>query len=63
MSDSEELLTGRLGEEFRQGFTPMPLASNPVERPDDISTESVMTEHELSHFKRPEPPAPIEREM
>ena len=58
----DELLTGRAGEEFRQGFTPMPMASTPVERPDDISIESALTEDELSHFKRPEPPAPIERQ-
>jgi len=55
MSDDDQKF-GLEGVEQSQGYESMPVAS-PVDMP-----EPEMTEGELQHFKRPEPPAPIERE-
>jgi hypothetical protein len=43
---------GIRGIEKEAGYSPLPLA-HVVEKPDDISTDSTMTEHELSHFQTP----------
>jgi hypothetical protein len=56
LSDDQDILTGREGVEASQGWSPM-VSADPVDAPDPG-----MTEAELAHFKRPEPPAPVERE-
>jgi hypothetical protein len=57
MSEETDQKFGLAGNEQAQGYEPLSVA-NPVDTPEP----ETMTEHELSHFNRPEPPAPIERE-
>ena len=52
---------GLSGNEKRAGYETMPMA-DPVSSSDDLPTEATMSEDELGHFRRPEPPAPVERE-
>ena len=49
--ETEELLTGRLGEEVRQGFTPMPMA-NP-DPPSEAAIELGQHGGEALHQARP----------
>ena len=61
MSSDEDQKFGLAGNEQAAGYEAMPMA-DPVSSSDDLPTEATMSEDELGHFRRPEPPAPIERE-
>jgi hypothetical protein len=55
--ETEELLTGRAGNEAAQGYTPMPMAN-----PDPPSEPAIDSDIALAkHFTRPQPPEPVER--
>jgi hypothetical protein len=58
--DSEELLTGREGNEAAQGWSPM-VSADPVPSGDELPNVDPITEDDLSHLKRPAPPEPVER--
>ena len=57
MSSDDDMKYGLDSVEEAQGFERMPLAS-----PVDVPEPDHMSEHELSHLRRPEPPAPEVRE-
>jgi hypothetical protein len=61
LSEDTDQKFGLAGNEQAQGYEPMPVAHPVASSPDDISTDSTMTESELAHFKRPEPEPPVDR--
>jgi hypothetical protein len=66
MSDTEELLTGRAGEEARQGWTPMPMAQPESDEPSPLTPEEFATDdsdagRHLGRDRAIDFPPPIER--